>query len=148
MGTGPRRADFILGPELLTKYYHVLPSSSTLHTGGHSNGFGAIFSGQLRSCPSETDRVLMAELPNTAFHVKPERFLQWLSSMPPCCRVECLEPTLSITWLSYKVNSLLANSLCKKCSDCDTSNRDKCSLRPWIEHFNTQIILPYIRAMP
>jgi len=148
-GTGPTRTDFVLGSELLTKYGQVLPSSSTLHTGGHSKSFGATFSGQLHRCPSEPDRVLVAGLSNTGFCVRLEHFLQWFSSMQPCCRLGCLELTASITWLSYRVNSLLFNSPCKSAQWLlHTKERLTQSLRSCIKHFNTQITFPYTRAMP
>lgn len=100
-----RRVDSALRPVLLAKYQAVVPF--TLVAAARAQGQPSLASSMgtlLRSS------VWIAGLPDIFLHVRLEPFLQQLGSMQPCCRVGCLGSTISISWLSFNVNSSPASS--------------------------------------
>lgn len=101
-----RRVDLALRPVLLAKYYQaVVPHTLVAAAGARGQPSIASVTATLLS-----SSVWIAGLPDIFLHVRLESFLQRLSSMQPCCGVGCLGSTISISWLSFNVNSPPASS--------------------------------------
>lgn len=101
-----RRVDLALRPVLLAKYYQAVVSFTLVAAAGTQGqpSLASVTATLLRSS------VWIAVLPDIFSHVRLEPFLQWLSSMQLCCGEGCLGSTISISWLSFSVNSPPASS--------------------------------------